>query len=207
MAEPTRVVVIGPECTGKTTLARELADRFGVPWVPEFARAFVDRARRPVRFEDVDAIGRGQLAAEDEARRRGGPLVVLDTDLVSTWVYSLHYYRDCPAWIEHAARERLSELYLLLGTDVPWVPEGYYREQPERREELYTLFERTLEGLGARMVEVRGTWDQRRAAAIAAIEKLLRPTSAASARPGAGSPRGTRPRCASRSSTCGRTDR
>ncbi len=93
------VVVIGPECTGKTTLARELAEHVGVAWVPEFARAFVDRARRPVRFDDVDAIGRGQEAAEDEARRRDPRLLVLDTDLVSTWVYSRHYYGDCPSWI------------------------------------------------------------------------------------------------------------
>ena len=167
------VVVIGPECTGKTTLARELAEHVGVAWVPEFARAFVDRARRPVRFDDVDAIGRGQQAAEDEARRRDPRLLVLDTDLVSTWVYSRHYYGDCPSWIEGAARERRADLYLLLGTDVPWVAEGDQREQPHRREELYALFRQALEQLDASFVEVRGTWAERRAAAIAAVETLL----------------------------------
>ena len=168
-----RVVVIGPECTGKTTLARELADRYGVRWVPEYARAFVNQVRRPVRFDDVDAIGRGQRAAEDEAMRDGRPLLVLDTDLVSTFVYSHHYYGDCPPWIEGAVPARLSDLYLLLGTDVPWQPEGYLREQPERREELYARFRQALEDLGARVVEVRGTWDQRRSTAIAAIDTLL----------------------------------
>lgn len=171
------VVVIGPECTGKTTLARELASHYAVPWVPEYARAFVARAQRPVRFEDVEAIGRGQLAAEDQARRPGAPLLVLDTDLVSTWVYSRHYYGDCPAWIGKAARARLSDLYLLLGTDVPWVAEGHQREQPERRQELYGSFKRTLEEFGARVVEVRGTWAERRDAAIAAVDALLAPSS------------------------------
>jgi nicotinamide riboside kinase len=168
-----RVVLIGPECTGKTTLARELARRYGVEWVPEFARTFVEATRRPVRFEDVDAIGRGQQAAEDRARRDRSRLLVLDTDLVSTCVYSRHYYGDCPPWIEEAVPGRLSDLYLLLATDVPWVPEGYLREQPERREELYARFRQTLAELGARVVEVRGTWEQRRATAIAAIDALL----------------------------------
>jgi nicotinamide mononucleotide transporter len=171
--EGIRVVVIGPECIGKTTLARDLAGHFDVPWVPEFARAFAERVRRPVRFDDVDAIGRGQRAAEDRARRRGLALLVLDTDLVSTCVYSRHYYGSCPSWIEEEARARLADLYLLLATDVPWVPEGYLREQPERRDELYGSFKRTLEQWGARVVEVRGPWADRRAAAIAAIEARL----------------------------------
>ena len=112
-------------------------------------------------------------AAEDEARRRDPRLLVLDTDLVSTWVYSRHYYGDCPSWIEGAARERRADLYLLLGTDVPWVAEGDQREQPHRREELYALFRQALEQLDASFVEVRGTWAERRAAAIAAVETLL----------------------------------
>lgn len=168
------VVVIGPECTGKTTMAAALAARYDSPWVEEFARTFVERAQRGVRLEDVDAIARGQRAAEDEAlATASAPLVVLDTDLVSTWVYSQHYYGDCPSWVEPAARARLGDLYLLLGTDVPWLPEGHQREQPERREELYRLFERTLHRLGARVIPVQGSWTERGEAAGAAVDRLL----------------------------------
>lgn len=170
---PVRVVVIGPECTGKTTLAGDLAAHFGAPWVSEFARAFVERVRRPVRFDDVEAIARGQQRAEDDARRGEPPLLILDTDLVSTCVYSRHYYGDCPSWIEDAARARLADLYLLLATDVPWEAEGPMREQPERRDELHASFARTLRQWGARVAEVRGTWDQRREAAIAAVERAV----------------------------------
>ena len=168
-----RVVVIGPECTGKTTLARELAAARGVPWVPEFARAFVDTVGRAVRYEDVEAIARGQQAAEDRAREAAVPLLILDTDLVSTLVYSRHYYDDCPGWVEPAARARLADLYLLLATDVPWTPEGFQREQPERREELYLLFEDTLQRLRAPAVAIRGTWAERREAADRAVDALL----------------------------------
>ncbi len=174
-ATAVRVVVIGPECTGKTTLAADLAAHFGAPWVPEFARAFVEHARRAVRYDDVEAIARGQQRAEDDALRGEPPLLILDTDLVSTCVYSRHYYGDCPSWIEEAARARLADLYLLLATDVPWVAEEPLREQPERRDELHASFARTLRRWGARVTEVQGTWDERRATAIAVVEGRVEP--------------------------------
>ena len=147
---PARVVLIGPECTGKTWLAGELATRYGVPWAPEHAREYVERRGAALTYADVDPIGRGQQAGEDAAIARaeaeGAPLVVLDTDLVSTMVYSRHYYGDCPAWIEEAARRRLGDLYLLHHVDVEWVPDGHQREQPERRVELFARFRQSARG-------------------------------------------------------------
>jgi len=174
---PLRVVVIGPECTGKTWLAQELAGHYSAPWSPEYARAFVEANPRPVVYEDVEAIGRGQLAGEDEvlarARAMGARLVVHDTDLVSTAVYSRHYYGGCPAWIEKLARERRADLYLLHHTDVAWVPDGHQREEPRRREELMARFRATLAALGACVAEIFGTSEERRRRAIEAAETRL----------------------------------
>ena len=80
---------------------------------------------------------------------------MLDTDLVSTMVYSRHYYGDCPPWIEEEAARRLADLYLLHHVDVEWVADGRQREQPERREELFERFRATLAGLGARVADSR----------------------------------------------------
>ncbi len=174
---PARVVLIGPECTGKTWLAAELATRYRVPGAPEHAREYVDRHGAALIYADVDPIGRGQQAGEDAALARaaaeGAALVVLDTDLVSTMVYSRHYYGDCPAWIEEAARRRLGDLYLLHHVDVEWVSDGRQREQPERREELFARFRDALAGLGARVADVAGPWDERRLRAAAALDSLL----------------------------------
>ncbi|MCG6925967.1 MAG: ATP-binding protein [Acidobacteria bacterium] len=174
---PLRVVLIGPESTGKTRLAGDLAERYGVPWAAEYAREYVEARREPLGFGDVEPIGRGQKAGEDavlaQARRLGLPLAFLDTDLVSTMVYSRHYYGKCPEWIERDARERRGDLYLLHDVDVDWVADGHQRAAPERREELQALFEATLVGLGAPISPVRGSWSERRRRAIESVDRLL----------------------------------
>jgi NadR type nicotinamide-nucleotide adenylyltransferase len=174
---PLRIVLIGPECTGKTWLARELARRYHVPWSEEYARLFVEAHPRPVVFEDVDAIGRGQMGLEDDAatqaRLSGARMVIHDTDLVSTVVYSLHYYGGCPAWIEPAARARRGDLYLLHRADVPWASDGYQRAEPERRAELFERFRAMLTTLGVAFAPIAGDWDSRQRAAVEAIVGLV----------------------------------
>lgn len=172
-----RVVLIGPECTGKTRLTEALGARYGVPFSVEHARLYVEGRSAPLSYLDVDPIARGQRTGEDEAIARavaaGAPLVLLDTDLVSTMVYSRHYYGACPAWVEEEARRRLAELYLLHHVDVDWRADGLQRAQPERRVELFGRFSAALGSLGARVAEVRGDWDERRRRTIAAIDDLL----------------------------------
>jgi nicotinamide riboside kinase len=158
-------------------LAGELATQYGVPWSPEYAREYARSKSGLLNYGDVDAIGRGQKAVEDavvsKAAKLGVPLVVLDTDLVSTMVYSRHYYGDCPDWIEHEARERLGDLYLLHHVDVEWKADGNLREQPERREELFDLFRTTLRDLDAQVRDVEGSWKERKRRAIEGIDYLL----------------------------------
>lgn len=170
------MVLIGPESTGKTWLARELAAHYGVPWVAEHVRDYVAERGRELTEADVDAIGRGQEAGEDAAIARaeaaGSTLVVLDTDLVSTMVYSRHYYGDCPRWIEEHAAQRLADLYLLHNVDVGWVADGLQRARPERRSELFERFRRTLLDLDARTADISGPWDERRRRALRAIDAL-----------------------------------
>lgn len=168
---PVRIVVTGSECTGKTTLALALADALGAPCVPEYARAYAEAKGRVLDAADVEPIARGQMAAEDRVVETGVPLVVLDTDLVSTVVYAQHYYGACPSWVEAAARERLGAVYLLCDVDLPWQADGV-RDRSGQRTELHAAFVATLEACAARVALVRGVGDERLALARRAVEGL-----------------------------------
>lgn len=168
----TTIVLTGPECTGKTTLAASLAARFGAPWVPEAARRFAETVETPLSAETVEPIARLSIALEAAARRDAPALLIRDTDLVSTVVYARHYYGQCPEWIVAEAQARRADLYLLGAPDLPWVPDGV-RDRPTRREELFDAFARTLDDLGAHVTVLRGSGDARGAAAEAAVRGLL----------------------------------
>lgn len=172
-----RVCLIGPECTGKTTLAEELSVHFGAPWVPEFAREYAQRVARELTADDVEPIARGQMALEDAAP--SGGLVILDTDLISTVVYARHYYGRCPEWIEAAAATRKADLYLLTDIDLPWVTDSL-RDSAAPRESLYEKFAQTLKKYEAKVVPITG---ERFAAAVTQLDSLLDRLPAAARNP------------------------
>jgi len=165
-----RVVVTGSECTGKTTLARSLAEHFQTVWVPEYVRQFVEEKGAAPEYQDVEAIAHGQIALEDSIAAEGSRLLIQDTDLLSTIVYSHHYYGDCPLWIEQALLDRRADLYLVADIDVPWAPDGEQRDRGDRREEMQDLFRQALAARDLKFLEIRGSREHRLRQAISAIE-------------------------------------
>jgi NadR type nicotinamide-nucleotide adenylyltransferase len=171
-----RVVLIGSESTGKTTLAKRLAEYYGVSWVPEFVRDYAAQKGRALELSDHEPIARGQWAREDEALAtadaRNECVLILDTDLLSTRVYIVHYYGHSPRWLDDAARERRPDLYLLLDIDLPWVPDPQ-RDRGHMRPEMHALFREAVEKSGTPFVLIRGDADERFNAAREAIDLLL----------------------------------
>lgn len=169
-----RICVTGPESTGKTTLARQLAELTHAEWVPEASRVYAERVDRALVASDVTPIAREHLALADPAAERArtrGTGLVLDTDLVSTVVYARHYYEDVPAWVERAERGRRADLYLLCDVDVPWVADGV-RDRPTDRDAMFDLFRRALARRRANVIIVRGDWRARWARARDAVACL-----------------------------------
>ena len=171
------MVLIGSECTGKTTLARALAERLDVPWSAEYVREFVDAIGRDPVAEDVDAIARGQVRIEEAAitaaRERRAGAVVHDTDLLSTLVYTEHYYGAAavPEWVPASVIARRPAIYLLSDIDVPWMPDPQ-RNRGGRREEMHALFRTALESRGFPFIEIRGLDTDRFVMADQAIRTL-----------------------------------
>jgi NadR type nicotinamide-nucleotide adenylyltransferase len=179
---PLIVALTGPESTGKTWLTGLLAERFDAPYSAESARAYVDAllARDPhvmLSYDTVDPIARGQVALEDaaerEARRRGRPLALRDTDLVSTVAYSRLLYGAAPEWVERAARARRASLYLLCEVDVPFVDDPVRRDAPEDRHAAQDAFVATLTEMRCTWTAIGGDWADRAVAAERAVERLL----------------------------------
>jgi NadR type nicotinamide-nucleotide adenylyltransferase len=154
----TRICLIGPESTGKTELAEKLANHLGVIWVPEFAREYALARNNDLTYADVEPIARGQLALHDAAK---GELVIHDTDLISTVVYSRHYYSAVPEWVPPEAWRRKSDLYLLMDTDVAWRPDAARDSGGEAREEQFDVFRRALDEFETEWTIVSGGWEER----------------------------------------------
>ena len=172
----TRVTVTGPESTGKTTLARDLADHFGTSWVPEAARTYAERRRGQLRADDVEPIAQEHVIEAERATAGASRLLVLDTDLLSTVIYARHYYGVVPPAVERAEERRRSHLYLLCDVDVPWLPDGI-RDRPANREEMLVLFRDALDERGLRTKMIRGGWPERWELARSAVADLLRRTA------------------------------
>jgi HTH-type transcriptional regulator, transcriptional repressor of NAD biosynthesis genes len=167
-----RVCVFGPESTGKTTLAADLARHFRTAWAGEFARGLLDPKAGRCDPEDIPLIARGQLASEDALARQANRVLFCDTDLITTTIWSRVLFGDCPRWIEEEADRRRYDLYLLLDVDVPWVDDSQ-RYLPHLRREFFERCRDELSRRGRRAVTISGTWPERFTRAVAAVETLL----------------------------------
>jgi len=170
-----KIVAIGGECTGKTTLVGELSEFFGAPHSIEAARYYVSKIGRPVEYKDVENIAKKQILIEDSLALFSSPLVFSDTDLFSTLVYSNFYFGDCPDWIEQLCITRRADIYLLCSYDLTWAKDGFQRSsgETEKRQQIHNLFHETLHKNGCNVVEISGTGQTRVNQAMAAIKKIV----------------------------------
>ena len=170
-----KVVVTGSECTGKTTLVQALAARFRTAFSTEGARNYLNQVQRPLNFSDVEPIAHRQISLEGEAVEQAEKLVILDTDLLSTVIYSRHYYGGCKTWITEMAVSRMANLYLVCDIDVPWTEDGLQRDkgEPEQRIQVHQAFISELNRIQAQYAILSGDADTRLRHAITIIEANL----------------------------------
>ena len=179
------VCAVGAESTGKTTLCRALARRFGVPWLAEYAREYLADAS-DYRQSDVAAIARGQMRREAALLRASASGVVLDTDLAVIFVWWREKYGAVPPWLDYAFAAQSPRLYLLCRPDLPWRSDPL-RESPRDLQRLHEEYRALLTERRLPFVEIAGSGEARTEAAAAVAHACLatrppaRPLEAATA--------------------------
>lgn len=132
-----KIALYGPESTGKTTLANQLADAFQTLWTPEFARDYLqqkwDATQQVCEYDDLLPIAIGQTKLENEAVEQANKILFCDTNLMVTKVFSEWYYQKCDPDLQKAAKKHKYDLFFLTDIDVPWEKDDL-RDTPDHRE-------------------------------------------------------------------------
>jgi NadR type nicotinamide-nucleotide adenylyltransferase len=170
-----KIVIIGPESTGKSTLAKELAQYYRSLWVEEYARTYLMENGTDYSYDDLLTIARGQLHLEEEACSQAGiNLLFVDTNMYVMKVWCEFVFSNCHTWILNQIVNSQYDLYLLCNTDLPWVKDAL-REYPDlkNREILYHMYKDILVNQPVPWVEIYGNNSQRLQKAIEGIDKHL----------------------------------
>ena len=157
-----KIVITGPESTGKSQLSAKLADYLQTVWVPEYARNFLDELDRPYEEGDLLKIAQGQVTLEEEMAKRANKVLIVDTDLTVIQIWSEFKYGRCDPWITNQLAKRKYDLYLLTKVDLPWQPDPF-RENPKpaERKDLFERHRKLLYNLKADFEVVEGLGDER----------------------------------------------
>ena len=166
-----KIAITGPESTGKSRLARQLADHFSTVYVPEFARGYIDSLDRPYEHNDIVEIARGQLQMEREMAPKANRLLICDTELIVAKIWSLHTYGSCDPFILENILDNRYDLFLLCDVDLPW-EEDPQREHPHLRGFFFDWYKRELESYGFLFEIIRGMGRQRLERAIGYVDGL-----------------------------------
>jgi NadR type nicotinamide-nucleotide adenylyltransferase len=166
-----RIALIGPESTGKTTLAQQLAAHYDTVWVPEQSRDHIAQLARPYTLDDIIIIAQQQLNKEHELLDKANRFLFADTELIIAKVWCEDVFNASPEWIMEHLHKTVYDLYLLTAPDLEWIDDPV-RENPHRREYFFDLYKKHLDEMQLEYVIITGEGEERLMNAMRAVERL-----------------------------------
>lgn len=166
-----KVVITGPESTGKSAISKALSHHYNEPWSKEIARDYLHELNGPYSEDDLHAMAQQQVEEIQKNADSSSSINLCDTDLLTFIIWWEVKYGRCPQKWEDDWKENLPDLYLLMDIDLPWELDPL-REHPDRRGELKQRYIDKLESVSARYSIITGQGPARLASAIRAIEEL-----------------------------------
>jgi nicotinamide riboside kinase len=166
-----KVVVTGPESTGKTEICKFLAASFETDFIPEYAREYVTSLDRAYTFEDVEKIARVQVEQLQHYQEEKLSILFLDTYLIITKVWFREVYGLIPDWIDKRLANSGIDLFLLCYFDIDWIPDPVRENPGQKRAFLYESYLREIDQLGCPCEVIRGSGTERFNNAKLAVEK------------------------------------
>lgn len=155
-----KIILTGPESTGKSTLAKQLAHEYNTVWVPEFSRTYLEGLNRPYREDDLLKIAQGQRDLESLFLKKTNQYLFCDTSMMVMKIWSEYRFGKCHPWILEQLENEKNTSYVLCGTDIPWEYDEL-RENPNDRNELYKKYLSELKFHQKEFIEVTGSQEFR----------------------------------------------
>ena len=172
-----KVVINGPESTGKTTLTKQLAEYFNTEYVPEFARDYLqekwDLKKEICSKEDLLVIVKEQVNLENELSSKANKVLLLDTNIITTVNWSItHFDGFCDPWIIRQTEFLEYDHYLITNIDFPWVKDDL-RDRPNERENMLSSLINQHDIRGLKYSIISGVKDVRKSQSIDIIKNLI----------------------------------
>ena len=168
-----KIIITGPESTGKTLIARHLSNCYNTVYIPEYAREYIEKLQGKYHYDDVVHIARKQIELEHEFLERADRILFYDTSLIITRVWLQVVYNDVPSWLDDYIRQSEWDLFLLCKYDIPWEADPIRENPGEMRIKLYDMYYHEIKQLGIPCKIITGKGEERYKNALSAVQETI----------------------------------